>query len=83
MADLDVSWKQRFANYKKALTQLTKFTAKGSLNELEEQGLIQAFEYTHELGWNVLKDYLSYQGMASRTDKLSMTRALIYLRPST
>ncbi|MBE9070171.1 nucleotidyltransferase substrate binding protein [Leptolyngbya cf. ectocarpi LEGE 11479] len=58
----DIRWKQRFANYKRALTQLTKFIDKGELNELEEQGLIQAFEYTHELAWNVLKDYLQYQG---------------------
>lgn len=32
------------------------------MNELEEQGLIKAFEYTYELGWNMLKDYLEYQG---------------------
>ncbi|MFI4919612.1 MAG: nucleotidyltransferase substrate binding protein, partial [Legionellales bacterium] len=40
---------QRFANYKKALSQLEKFIAQGQLNELEQQGLIQAFEYTHEV----------------------------------
>ena len=32
------------------------------LSELEQQGLIQAFEFTHELAWNVLKDYLQEQG---------------------
>ena len=62
MTDPDIRWKQRFANYERALAQLTKFIDKGELNELEEQGLIQAFEYTHELAWNVLKDYLQYQG---------------------
>ena len=74
MADLDVRWRQRFANYKKALAQLTKFTAQESLNELEEQGLIQAFEYTHELGWNVLKDYLSYQGIQNIYGSRDATR---------
>ena len=29
---------------------------------MEEQGLIKAFEYTYELAWNTLKDYLQYQG---------------------
>lgn len=58
----DIRWVQRFANYKKALFQLERFIAKGSLNEFEEQGLIQAFEYTHELAWNVLRDYLREQG---------------------
>jgi len=60
--DADVRWQQRFANFKKALAQLSKFIEKGELNELEEQGLIQAFEYTYELAWNVLKDFLVHQG---------------------
>ena len=51
---------------------LTKFIDKGELNELEEKGLIQAFEYTHELAWNVLRDYLLAKGhqaiYASRDD---------------
>lgn len=59
---MEIRWIQRFANYKRALSQLEKFIAKGQLNELEEQGLIQAFEYTHELAWNVLRDYLREQG---------------------
>lgn len=62
MGNPDIRWQQRFANYKKALAQLTKFIDKGDLNELEEQGLIQAFEYTYELAWNVLKDFLIDQG---------------------
>lgn len=58
----DIRWQQRFANYKKALAQLKKFIDKGDLNELEEQGVIQAFEYTYELGCNVIRDYLREQG---------------------
>ncbi|MDR0581485.1 MAG: nucleotidyltransferase substrate binding protein [Prevotellaceae bacterium] len=57
----DIRWKQRFSNYQKALAQLRKFFAKETLNELEQQGLIQAFEYTYELAWNVMKDYLTYE----------------------
>ncbi|MDR3132983.1 MAG: nucleotidyltransferase substrate binding protein [Prevotellaceae bacterium] len=57
----DIRWKQRFANYQKALEQLRKFFEKETLNELEQQGLIQAFEYTYELAWNVMKDYLLYE----------------------
>ncbi len=58
---MDIRW-QRFANYKKALSQLQKFVDKGELSELEEQGAIQAFEYTYELALFVLKDFLEYQG---------------------
>ena len=52
----DIRWEQRFVNYKKALNRLQKFIDKGELSELEEQGLIKAFEYTYELARNTLKD---------------------------
>jgi len=58
MTTQDIRWIQRFTNFSKALAQLTKFIEKGELNELEKQGVIQAFEYTYELAWNALKDYL-------------------------
>lgn len=62
MQNVNIRWIQRFSNYKKALKQLSKFKAKGNLNELEAQGLIQAFEYTHELAWKTLKDFLESRG---------------------
>uniref|UniRef100_A0A7C3E3J1 Nucleotidyltransferase n=1 Tax=Gracilinema caldarium TaxID=215591 RepID=A0A7C3E3J1_9SPIR len=61
----DIRWLQRFNNYKKALTQLNNAVELSKVRELsllEKQGLIQAFEFTHELAWNMLKDYLEYQG---------------------
>lgn len=58
----DIRWQQRFANYQKALRQLEEFLEKPELNKLEEQGLVKAFEYTYELGWNTLRDFLLYQG---------------------
>lgn len=59
----DIRWLQRFSNYKKALSQLTKFLKQTDINELEEQGLIQAFKYSHELAWKVQKDFLESQGL--------------------
>ncbi len=35
-----------------------------ALSELEQQGLIQSFEFTHELSWKLLKDFLEYQGVS-------------------
>ena len=64
MTPSNIRWVQRFSNYKKALQQLSKFIVKDELNELEAQGLIQAFEYTHELAWNTLKDFLEDRGNA-------------------
>lgn len=63
MKNKDIRWKQRFQNYNKALAQLQKFIDHGELNELEEQGLIKAFEYTYELAWNTLKDFYTDQGV--------------------
>ena len=54
----DIRWQQRFNHFKKAMSQLTKFMQKTELNELEEQGLIQVFEYTHDLAWKTQKDFL-------------------------
>lgn len=62
--DKDVRWIQRFANFQKAFSQLTKFIDKAELSELEEQGLIKAFEYTFELAWTTLKDFLEYRGQS-------------------
>ena len=73
--DLDIRWKQRFSNYQKALAQLTKFIDKGDLNELEKMGLIQAFEYTHELAWNLLRDYLRDQGAQNINGSKDAVRA--------
>mgnify|MGYP002642032798 CR=1 FL=1 len=59
----DIRWEQRFSNFQKALSQLTEFIDHGELNKLEEQGLVKAFEYTYELAWNTLRDFLAHQGV--------------------
>ena len=61
MVNKDIRWIQRFNHFNSALNQLTKFIEKGTLSELEEQGLIQSFEYTYELAWKTIKDYFEYQ----------------------
>ncbi len=78
----DIRWKQRFSNYTKAFEQFSEFIEKGELNKFEEQGLIQAFENTFELAWNVMKDYFEYQGEQTITGsrdafRLAFKRGLI------
>ncbi len=58
----DIRWIQGLHNWNRALAQLSKFMTREDLNELEEQGLIQSFEYNHELAWNTQKDFLEDQG---------------------
>jgi nucleotidyltransferase substrate binding protein (TIGR01987 family) len=59
----DIRWQQRFSNYLKALAQLNRYKEKNELNDMERQGLIKAFEFTFELAWNTMKDYLEHQGI--------------------
>lgn len=73
----DVRWHQRLINYSKALLQLEKaveLSEERNLSDLEELELIQAFEYTHELAWNVIKDYFAHQGNPEITGSRDATR---------
>ncbi|MFO7816327.1 MAG: HI0074 family nucleotidyltransferase substrate-binding subunit [Desulfovibrionales bacterium] len=60
----DIRWEQRFENYKQAFSRLAEavdLAHERELSDLEKLGLIQGFDFTHELAWNVLKDYLEHQ----------------------
>jgi len=73
----DVRWRQRFQNFNKAFGQLSGAAALAQqrpLSELEQQGLIQAFEFTHELAWNTLKDFLEERGVANLFGSKDATR---------
>ena len=73
----DVRWKQRFQNFQlalKTMEPITEFAAARSLSEIEKQALIKTFEYTYELAWNVMKDYLEYQGFTDLTGPRSSIR---------
>jgi nucleotidyltransferase substrate binding protein (TIGR01987 family) len=73
----DIRWKQRFENYNRALHQLTlavELSQQRDLSDLEKQGVIQGFEFVHELAWNVLKDYLEYEGIQDIVGSRSAVR---------
>jgi nucleotidyltransferase substrate binding protein (TIGR01987 family) len=73
----DIRWKQRFNNYLRALQTLTEaveLAQTRDLSNLEEQGMIQGFEFTHELAWNVLKDYLEEKGIVGIIGSKDATR---------
>lgn len=61
----DIRWKQRFENFSKASDLLDEAlkNGPGSLNQLEREGAIQRFEYTFELAWKTVKDYLDNAGV--------------------
>jgi len=68
---VDIRWRQRFSNYGRALDKLVleaDYLKKHQgeweplLVDMAREGLVQSFEFTHELAWNVMKDYIAYQG---------------------
>ncbi|MCF2494356.1 nucleotidyltransferase substrate binding protein [Dyadobacter chenhuakuii] len=77
MDEQDIRWKQRFENYKKALAKLGEavhLDTQRALSELERQGVIQAFEFTHELAWKVMQDFFIYQGNSEIKGSRDATR---------
>lgn len=73
----DIRWIQRLSNFNKAFTQLREAVSlaeQRKLSRLEEQGLIQAFEFTHELAWNILKDFLEDRGVKTLFGSKDATR---------
>lgn len=44
------------------LQSAVELSGQRALSNLEKQGVIQVFEFTHELAWNVFKDYLEDEG---------------------
>ncbi len=73
----DIRWIQRFQNYIKAfqtLIEAVELAQTRTLSKLEQQGLIQGFEFTHELAWNVFKDYLEHKGFVDLIGSRDATR---------
>lgn len=85
MTTFDVRWLQRFNNFRSVLFKLEQAMKILSAEEEEEErekeidelmaeGLIQRFEYTHELAWKMLKDYAEYQGYTDVRDSRDALR---------
>ncbi|MCU0424265.1 MAG: nucleotidyltransferase substrate binding protein [Candidatus Kapabacteria bacterium] len=78
----DIRWQQRFRNYDQAFLRLREAVEKPYLNELERNGLIQRFEFTLELAWKTLKDFLEEKGFAfkpSPKDTIRLAQQSTYI----
>lgn len=61
----NIRWRQRLATFQRALGRLKEVVhlqSQRQFSPLEKDGMIQRFEYTQELAWKVLKNYIEYQG---------------------
>jgi len=92
---MDIRWEQRFSNFTKAMDKLQQsvnyihknFEIENDedvedeiLDEMIKEGLIQRFEYTHELAWNVMKDYAEYQGNSTIGGSRDASREALQLK---
>lgn len=60
-------WRQHLATFDKALVRMDEVVTlwhSRKLSDLERDGMIQRFEYTQELAWKLLKNYIENQGEA-------------------
>jgi nucleotidyltransferase substrate binding protein (TIGR01987 family) len=79
MNQKDIRWRQRFENFKKAYSQFhSAILDFENLSVLEKEGLIQRFEYTFELAWKTLKDYLESQEVSANFPREVIKSAFHY-----
>jgi nucleotidyltransferase substrate binding protein (TIGR01987 family) len=82
MKAMDVRWKQRFQNFERAYLRLKEAMELEELTELERNGLIRRFEFTLDLSWKVMKDFLEEKGFAfkpSPKDTLRLAQQSEYI----
>ncbi len=78
MSRQDSRWIQRANHFDKAFSQLkeaVELAERRQLSRLEAQGLIQGFEYTHELAWKTLKEFLEARGVRDLYGSRDTSRA--------
>jgi nucleotidyltransferase substrate binding protein (TIGR01987 family) len=62
----DIRWQQRFQNFDRAFVLLRSALQDRPIdqyNPLEQEGIIQRFQYAYELAWKTMKDYLEANGV--------------------
>ena len=75
MENKDVRWKQRFQNFEKAFLFFQTAINKDEYTPIEIGGLVQAFEFTFELGWKTIKDFLFEQGISTSYPREAIKQA--------
>ena len=75
----DIRWKQRFQNFQNAFMQLDQAVSNvDKLSVLEKEGMVQRFEYTFELAWKTLKDFLEDQNVEAKFPREVIKKAFEY-----
>lgn len=65
----DIRWQQRFDNLQRAHRRLLwalEIQEQDPENDLIRMAVIKAYEFTFELSWKTLKDFLAYNGIDAK-----------------
>lgn len=70
-------WKQRFENFGRAYEKFVMVVEHAAMHkdEITKMALIQAFEFTFELAWKTLKDYMEEEGFELNSPKSVIRQA--------
>lgn len=71
----ELRWKQRFANFERAYIKFSAIVSIEPMGEIEKMALVQAFEFTFELTWKTLKDFLEESGYVLNSPKEVLRQA--------
>lgn len=78
MENKDIRWKQRFQNFEHAVSNLAEAVQKENLSELEKAGVIKFYEFTFELAWKTVKDYLEEKDVEVKFPRDTIKEGFLY-----
>ncbi len=78
MSNEDIRWKQRFQNFEMAIHQLQEAVNTENPSELEKAGIIQIFEFTFELAWKTVKDFLEEKEVIVKFPRDTIKEGFMY-----
>ena len=74
----DIRWKQRFKNFETAISNLQEAVHKKDLSDLEKAGVIKFYEFTFELAWKTVKDYLEEKDIEVKFPRDAIKEGFLY-----
>ncbi|MCK9402745.1 MAG: nucleotidyltransferase substrate binding protein [Chitinophagaceae bacterium] len=78
MKNADIRWKQRFQNFEMAVSSLKEAVTKNNLSDLERAGVIKIYEFTFELAWKTVKDYLEEKDVEVKFPRDTIKEGFLY-----
>ena len=64
---MEQRWMQRRDDFKNALSRLKEALQEENVTDIVIDGVLHRFEFTFELAWKTMKDYLEYMGISEKT----------------